>query len=182
VTSAIILAYGNASRQDDGVAFHVVARLRERLGLLPSADEASDSFLTTHACASDYVSENLAILCMHQLTPELSETLTHYDIAIFVDAHVQGTDWEDMHWQQVVPAYRPSMVSHHLKPDALLELCRSLFAHAPRGYILSVLGTAFDFGEELSIETSARAERAVERLVAFLDSEKVWPSARLAKQ
>ncbi len=31
--SILIVAYGNLSRRDDGVAFHVVRRLRERLGL-----------------------------------------------------------------------------------------------------------------------------------------------------
>jgi hydrogenase maturation protease len=181
MTSVIILAYGNASRQDDGVAFHIIARLRRRLGLLLPDDEVSDSFLAAHECARDYISENLAILCMHQLGPELSETLTHYDFAIFIDAHVQGTDWEVVHWQEVVPAYRPSMVSHHLKPDALLALCSSLFGHTPRGYILSVLGTSFDFGEELSATTSALAEQAVERLVAFLGTEKVWLPVQSAK-
>jgi hydrogenase maturation protease len=86
---------------------------------------------------------------------------------VFVDAHVEGTAWSPVHWQEITPAYDPGFVTHHLKPQTLLALCLSLYAKRPQGYILSVLGTDFDFGEELSSTTSARAEEAVERLEQF---------------
>jgi len=53
----------------------------------------------------------------------------------------------------------------------LLALCQTLFGHAPKAYVLSVLGHDFDFGDELSAETSALAEEAVGRLVNLVPSE-----------
>ncbi|MBN1402305.1 MAG: hypothetical protein JXA74_15805, partial [Anaerolineae bacterium] len=103
-----------------------------------------------------------------QLAPELAESLAECDIVIFVDAHVDGAGWEPLHWQEVTPAYESSLVGHHLKPASVVALTESLYGRSPRPYVLSVLGTDFDFGEGLSAGTSKRADLAVERLLAFL--------------
>ena len=163
MTSVLIIGYGNLSRRDDGVAFHIIARLRQRLGLTSQLDEDE----------SDTLGERPATMLVHQLGPEIAETLVRYDAVVFVDAHVAGTDWAPVHWQEIATALRSSMVSHHLKPGVLLNLANSLYGHAPRGYALSVLGTDFDFGETLAPDTSSRADEAVERLLAFLRAEGV---------
>lgn len=159
--SFILVAYGNASRRDDGVAFHVVHRLRQSLGL-PTSHPAD---------IYDDLDHTPAILCAHQLTPEMSETLIEYDTVVFVDAHVAGVGREDVHWEEVAPAYKPSMVSHHLKPDTLLAICRTLYDRCPKGYVLSILGVDFDFGETLSPQTSALADQAVDRIRRLLQLE-----------
>ncbi len=161
MTSVLLVGYGNLSRRDDGVAFHIIARLRRRLGLPEQTVE------------EDTLDAQPATMLVHQLGPEMAETLARYDAVVFIDAHVAGTDWSPVHWQEITPALRPSMVSHHLKPGVLLSLAGSLYGHAPRGYILSVLGADFDFGEELAPATLALAEEAVERLLAFLRAEGV---------
>lgn len=157
--STLIIGYGNVSRRDDGVALHILRRLRARLGLPP--DDLIEPGESAGAA--------LAMVCVHQLVPELAETLISYDTVVFVDAHVKGAGWDPLHWQEVEPAYRSGMVSHHLKPAALLALNRSLYGRSPTGYLLSVLGHDFDFGEELSPETNELAEQAVERLLGFLE-------------
>jgi len=136
-------------------------RLRRRLGLPLGEldDEDGDA------------SGDPAMIYVHQLGPELAEALSQHDLVVFVDAHVEGANWQPVHWQEIFPAYRSRMVSHHLTPDVLLALCQTLFGHAPKAYVLSVLGHDFDFGDELSAETSALAEEAVGRLVNLVPSE-----------
>ncbi|MBC7240287.1 MAG: hypothetical protein H5T71_09335, partial [Chloroflexi bacterium] len=64
----LLIAYGNTTRRDDGVAYHVVQRLCARLGLEPDALDAEEGMLD----------ERLSILRLHQLAPELAETLARY--------------------------------------------------------------------------------------------------------
>jgi len=155
----LIIGYGNLSRRDDGVAYHAIARLRQRLNL-PPYEQVEDEILDGEA--------DLVMLLLHQLAAELVETLKDFDTVVFVDAHVQAADWEPVHWQEIVPAYQPSLVTHHLRPAALLALCTSLYGRTPQGYVLSILGHDFDFGDELAPDTSARCDQAVNRLMELL--------------
>lgn len=155
----LLIAYGNLSRRDDGVAIHVIRRLQRRSGL-PAGALDEDATIDLGEDAEAY--------CLHQLEPELAETVAERDVVVFIDAHVAGLAWGPVHWQEIDPYYRPGLVSHHLKPEAILALSASLYGRSPKGYVLSILGTDFDFGEELSPETSSRADEAVERLVCFL--------------
>ncbi|MFH1085653.1 MAG: hydrogenase maturation protease [Chloroflexota bacterium] len=160
--SILVIGYGNASRRDDGVAYHLIERLRQRLGL-PSYEESESAPETSQ--------DRLAMVFVHQLATELAETVQAYDVVVFIDAHVHDAGWGPVHWQEIAPAYQPSLVTHHLKPAAILALCQSLYGRAPRGYILSVLGHDFDFGEELAPDTSARCDQALVRLLALLIAE-----------
>lgn len=157
----LLIAYGNTTRRDDGVAYHVVQRLCARLGLEPDALDAEEGMLD----------ERLSILRLHQLAPELAETLARYDAVIFIDAHVGGQGWAPVEWRSIEPAYAPGLVSHHLKPAAVLALCDTLYGAHPQGYALSILGHDFDFGEDLSPATLALVDEAVERLERFLEGE-----------
>ena len=112
------------------------------------------------------------MISLHQLAPELAETLAMHERVIFLDAHVSAFDWEPVHWAKVEPVYEPGMVGHHLKPSVVLALCQTLYGAAPEGYTLSVEGQDFDFGEDLSSQTSVWADVAVERLVGFLSVSK----------
>jgi Ni,Fe-hydrogenase maturation factor len=112
-------------------------------------------------------------MCLHQLGPELAETLSEYDVVVFIDAHVEAAQWDHVHWQQIEPNYGGSMVSHHLKPQAVLALCGSLYERCPTGYTLSILGTDFDFGMTLSDTTADLVDESVERLLELIDREHV---------
>jgi hydrogenase maturation protease len=163
-SSILLVGFGNLSRRDDGVAFHIIRRLRERLGLPAAADDPLED-------AYDDMGPGLVAMCLHQLAPELAETLAQHDVVVFIDAHVAHQDWEALEWREVAPHYRANMVSHHLTPDAVLALSQSLFGSCPRGYILSVLGTDFDFGTELSPTTAALVDDAVEVLLDLMREE-----------
>lgn len=161
--AVLLIGYGNVSRRDDGVAVHVLQRLRARLGLDP--DELLDA---EDILSEDVPGTRLSMICLHQLAPELAEVLAEYDLVVFIDAHVGGLDWAPVHWQEVKPVYEAGVIGHHLKPGVVLALCETLYGRTPRGYTLSVLGCDFDFGEELSAPTSALADEAVERLSALV--------------
>jgi len=160
VSGVLLVGYGNLSRRDDGVAYHILGRLRERLGY--SSPELENDY--------EELGEELALMCTHQLGPEMAETLSRFDVVVFLDAHIASADWEPVHWQEITPAYRPSLVSHHMKPATLLALCGALYGHTPKGYILSVLGTDFDFGQELSPTTAGLVEDAVQVLMELIVS------------
>jgi hydrogenase maturation protease len=159
VSSILLIGYGNLSRRDDGVAFHILQRLRMRLGL--AAELADDSEEVISA-------QRLGMVFLHQLAPELAETLAEYDAVVFLDAHVSDVGWEPVRWARIEPIYEPSIVGHHLKPTVVLALCQTLYGAAPEGYTLSVEGHDFDFGEELSLATSSWADQAVEHLLGLL--------------
>ena len=176
---ALLVAYGNMSRRDDGVAGHILARLRQRLGLAPR--ELENDVRTS--AAGEIITEDgpegyprLQMILLHQLAPELGETLAGFELVVFLDAHVagattsEGIPWDVVHLQKIDAGYQTSMVTHHLKPAAVLALCRTLYGCEPQAYVLSVLGHDFDFGETLSDATSRLADKAVERLDGVLQS------------
>ncbi|NLG28542.1 MAG: hydrogenase maturation protease [Chloroflexi bacterium] len=168
-TSILIVAYGNLSRRDDGVAFHVVRRLRQRLGLPDAASAPGE------AVDDDYAEwgDRLAVVCLHQLAPEIADIVAQSDIVVFVDAHVSMPGWSPVRWSQLAAEYHSGMVSHHLKPDAVLALCQSLYGRCTQGYVLSIEGSDFDFGETLSSTTSALLDDALTHLLTLLRAEGV---------
>ena len=161
MASFLLIPYGNPSRRDDGVAFHIAHRLLERLGL----DAMDPEDVVTYD-----VADGLTIMGLHQLAPELAQDLAEADVVVFVDAHVPGAGWEDVHWEEIEGELRPSMVTHQLKPQSVLALCQALYQRTPSTYVLSVLGTDFDFGGDLSPQAQALVDPAVDRLMALLDA------------
>ena len=148
----LIIGYGNPSRRDDGVALAVINGLRKRLGL-PSLEGNQDGY--------DDLGREVDTLFLQQLMPELAETLVSYDCVYFVDAHV-GI-YQDMVRRVTLAANADrAMVSHHVKPAGLLEICRTLYGRTPEAELISVRGFDFDFGPELTAATAAGAAQVVD--------------------
>ena len=150
----LIIGFGNPSRRDDGVGLAVINGLRQRLGR-PPLDEGDDGFAGLGGTADT--------LFLQQLMPELAETLARYDRVWFVDAHF-GIYPELVHSSPITPGFDPAMVSHHLKPDALLALTVQLYGRAPSAELDSIRGFDFDFGEELSPSTAEGVQQVIEKL------------------
>jgi len=168
VPSVLIVGYGNISRRDDGVAFHIIQRLRERLGLPAWPRDVE---------FDERLEAGLAMVFVHQLAPELAETVARFEVVVFVDAHVRGAQRDPVQWEEITPAYRAGMVSHQFQPSVVLALCQTLYGRCPGGYILSVLGTDFDFGDRLSPHTSELADEAVGVLLDVLSSRGMLPES-----
>lgn len=160
----LIVGYGNADRQDDGVAWYVLSGIASRLGRpVPAAPEEG------------YFPEGQALDLWYvlQLVPEMAEDFAHYERICFVDAHTGNIDTEI----QLVPVEgspASSAFTHHMTPATCIALTGAIYAKEPDSMLLSIRGYQFGFARELSERTSALADQAVEVLWKWIQAE---PSA-----
>jgi hydrogenase maturation protease len=155
----LIIGYGNPSRRDDGAGLAVVNGLRQHLGRPPLV-EGEDGY--------DQLGSAADTLFLQQLMPELAETLAQYDRVWFVDAHA-GVIPDPVRRAALTPSMEPALVSHHLKPEALLALAGQLYGRAPEGELFSIRGYDFSFGDEMSDETAAGASQVVVELWSLIE-------------
>ena len=161
----MVAAFGNVYRRDDGAGRAVVNALREQLGR-PPLDLLDDGF--------DDLGHRVDTVVLHQLAPELAETVANYDLVIMVDAHVAGLP-EPLHQERIAAQYQaPTLVSHLTAPGTILKLAHEMYGRVPDGELLSLRGHDFDFGEGLSPQTAALVPLAVERVQALIEEK---PSA-----
>lgn len=152
VPRTLVIGYGNLDRGDDGVAYHVVNALRQRLGQrLLSEDETG---LEELGGQTDSV-------LLTQLVPELVHTMANYQQVIFVDAHVQE-GVPELYCAPVSPEGAPSSFSHHMTPAVLLALLRTILHAEPKGHIVSIRGYDFGFHRLLSDAAARMVQPAVE--------------------
>ncbi|NBD36390.1 MAG: hydrogenase maturation protease [Chloroflexi bacterium] len=159
--NVLIAGFGNAFRRDDGVARGVVNALRARLDR-PPLGPLDDGF--------DDLGHRVDTVLLHQLVPELAETLAEYDFVIFVDAHVD-TVLALIHEEPIASTFKTPFVSHQMHPSTILSLTHQIYDRAPEARLLSLLGHDFDFGEGLSDETAALVPQAVARLMEIIARE-----------
>lgn len=128
MSHSIILACGNPLRGDDGIALHIARRLRE--GLCDPETE---------------------IHCAQQWTPELAESISRAQLAIFVDASATVPPGE-IHLTQVFSAKdRPGVTTHSFSPARLLVLARELYQRGPeRAFLLTIGGESFEHSHQFS--------------------------------
>jgi hydrogenase maturation protease len=141
----LVIGYGNDSRNDDGIGWHVVAELQRRQ--LPGV-----------TCAT-----------AHQLEVDFAETVRDFDRVIFVDAAIPESPrpwWRE----EVVPGFRSHAVAHFLTPGDVLGLCQTLHGRAPRGVLFSIRGHDFNFGTNFSPATRQAADEVVQQIVTELQA------------
>jgi len=130
----LIVAYGNPLRSDDGLAWHVADTLEAK-----------------------FSSPEVEVLRLHQLTPELAESVSHVDAVIFVDAaSADGGQRppgevriEEIHLEKAGPSAQ-SRFSHHLTPSLVFALAVQLYGARPRAFSATLTGQNFDHGVSLS--------------------------------
>jgi hydrogenase maturation protease len=137
----LVIGWGNPMRGDDGFGFLAAERLQS---LLP-ADEAE-------------------VLALHQLTPELMETVAQAEAAIFIDVSESGEPGA-LTRTEVVASTNAEAFTHHATPGGLLAGARSLYGTAPRAELYSVRGESFDFGAPLSEAVRRALDEVVGRIV-----------------
>ena len=154
----LVCGFGNLYRRDDGAGRAVVNALRKRMGRVP---------LSTMDDGFDDLTRSVDTVVLHQLVPEIADTVADYDLVIFVDAHVPDLP-DPLHEEPITPADRaPSFVSHQTPPGVLLDLAQRMYGHTPHAVMLSLRGYDFDFGEGLSPQTAALVPVAVERIMSL---------------
>ena len=153
----LLLGYGNPDRQDDGVAWHILAAMAERMGL-PAPESYEDEFPLNNRIDFNF---------QLQLTPEMAEDISLYQQVCFVDAHT-GFIPEPVRLIEVESEFQHSPFTHHLTAQSLLSMCETIYHKKPRAALLSVRGFYFGFDRQLSPETTALLPHALHQLETWL--------------
>ncbi len=103
-------------------------------------------------------------LAVHQLTAELTEQLSPVDRVLFIDASM--TD-EQIQLKRITERNAPP--GHVFAPAALLDLARVIHGSAPEGWLLSVPGYDFDFGEQLSSQAAVLLPIAKQAVLEWIN-------------
>ncbi len=157
--SALIIAYGNTDRQDDGVAWHVLRELAGRMG--------GELPLSPHDGAELAVG-SLELRYMLQLTPEIADDFAAFERIVFVDAHT-GAVAEEIHLEVLTSQYQASPLTHHLTPASCLAIGTALHGSTPEALLVSVRGYQFGFDHQLSVQTARLVGPAADAILEWLD-------------
>ena len=156
----LLIGYGNPDREDDGVAWHILRAITEKIGL-PSPESYEDEF----------PDDNRLDLVFHlQLTPEMAEDINQYAFVCFIDAHT-GNIPEPVRLINVESEFQHSPFTHHLTPQSLMSMCETIYGKKPDAVLLSVLGHRFLFTRQLSEETAALVPQAVEMIWQWMNTK-----------
>jgi len=136
----LVIGIGNRWRGDDGAGPAVVERFaeEERTG-------------------------GVSFASVHQLTPELADTLAGVSHVIFVDAAVDLPAGM-VAIRDLAPDMTSRPTTHHLEPAALLALSTTLHGRAPRATLVTIGGAQFEQVDRLSEPVERAIEEAVEAL------------------
>jgi hydrogenase maturation protease len=159
MSRTLVIGFGNLDRADDGVAFFVINALRRRLG---------QKILKEDSTGLEELGAQTDSIFLSQLVPELMDILTGYHRVIFVDAHVYE-NVDNLYCTPVSQEYKPPTFSHHITPPMLLALLKTLYHQEPSGNLVSIRGYDFDFHRELSVDTKALVEPAVDYILQLLN-------------
>ncbi len=145
----IVLAWGNASRGDDGVGPLIARRINE-LG----RDDVR-------------VIEDLQLHIEHVMDLRSDIPALFVDASVAIDAGFRI--------EKLTPQADNSISTHTVSPQALLNLFQTTLGEpAPEAYLLHVCGHSFELGEEIGAATAGHIEAAWEFLTAMLHK----PSSR----
>ncbi|MCJ7695178.1 MAG: hypothetical protein MUO40_07090 [Anaerolineaceae bacterium] len=150
----LVIGYGNADRQDDGVAWHILVAIAQKLGL-ESPKEPGEVFESTK--------DGIDLIFNLQLFPELADTILEFDFVFFIDAHT-GQIEEEIAFSEIKPKSMNSPFTHHLSPQMLLAITQTIFSKVPKAFLLSVRGYYFKFERSLSPQTEALKIQAADIL------------------
>jgi hydrogenase maturation protease len=137
-SGVLIIGYGNPLRGDDGIGWQVVEQLAKLAG------------------------DSTKVLAVHQLTPELAEPISEANVVIFIDACYEGQPGS---WtcETIHPDPKPlDAYTHYFTPINLLSHAQAMYGASPKALLISVPGSSFACGQELS----PRVEAIVPEIVA----------------
>jgi len=154
----LVFGYGNADREDDGVAWHILREVMQR-NHLPVPEDLDIDF-QDETDQVDYVFQL-------QLTPEVANDLEKYDRVCFIDAHT-GAVPEEIHFEAVQPHFQKSPFTHHLTAASLLSIADTIHHKTPETILMSVRGYQFGFARTLSEATSLLTHQAADIIINWL--------------
>jgi hydrogenase maturation protease len=169
IPRGLVIGFGNLDRGDDGAAFHVVNRLRARMGrrLLEEGNSGLEELGSQTA------------VFVRQLVPELSADIGGYDRLVLVDAHIPQ-DRRPLRCRRVRPEPWRSAFSHVLSPASFLWLVQTICGRVPEAFVVSLRGQEFAPGRDLSAPTAGLVGPAADAIWRLLFSRLEAYSAEVA--
>jgi hydrogenase maturation protease len=156
----LIIGFGNLDREDDGVAWHILDRISRLYNF--TLDVSPEEIQSP-------VSDNLDILFLMQLMPELAEMIAGYERVCFVDAHT-GAVPEELHISPVGSCFQNSPLTHHMTPETVMCLTKDIYHASPEAKLVSVRGYQFEFHRSLSPRTDQLADLAVKEIQEWIEN------------
>jgi hydrogenase maturation protease len=147
--TVVVIGYGNALRGDDGAGPRVATAV------------------------AGWGLPQVQALAVHQLTPELAETLAAARLALFVDSRLPGHG-NDVTVQTLHPAPATASLGHTSDPRQLLALAQALYGRYPPAWLITIPGSNFQPGQALSVETHRATEEALRQIGFVVGQEHVW--------
>jgi len=160
--NALVVGIGNFDRQDDGVAWHILQGINEKLGRPTNT--------TPYESTDEPEGDNPKTIFSLQLFPEMVDAISPFDYICFVDAHT-GAIESDLNFREVKSMHHSNPLTHHMTPETLLSLLQITTNKTPASILVSVRGYNFQYDQSLSPQTAELAKAAVERIWDWLNEE-----------
>jgi hydrogenase maturation protease len=157
VLKYLFLGYGNIDRQDDGVAWHLLCEVMNRLNYPPPIHPEDEMPIINGDYTFDF---------QLQLTPELADSMGEFDRVCFMDAHT-GNVPQEVHIENVKPQYQSSPFTHHMTAATVLSLCDVIHHYVPATILISVRGYEFKFTRSLSSNTASLIPAAADAIIKW---------------
>lgn len=135
--STLIFGIGNVARQDDGLGWAFIDRLK----------------------AIRYY-KKLEMHKFYQLNIEDAELISHKERVLFVDAY-KGNDVEHFKIYRVEAAQMPSFTSHAMSAESVMAMCETLYQKFPECYYLAIRGYEWELQEGLSARARSNLDAAM---------------------
>ena len=107
--------------------------------------------------AADYFSQyyrnepRVKVRAVHQLTLDLADDVSKYDLVILIDAFSQSGSQGQLTFEAVYPSSNiPSPLSHYLQPGELLATSQALYGKLPQMILIGLTTENYNYGEDLS--------------------------------
>lgn len=144
----LVLGIGNTLRRDDGIGPAVARQLASAQNL------------------------DCDIQAIHQLTPELAQSMAQASLVIMLDANREGKPGEIHIRQCARPVIeKGALGAHHMVPEELAALTEALYGRCPPIMVITMTGADFGLGERLSPAVTRalpRMSTLVRQLCAYL--------------
>jgi hydrogenase maturation protease len=145
--TVMVIGYGNDLRSDDGIGQRIANEIAS--WHLPSVESVA----------------------VHQLTPDLADSLASTDLAIFVDACLPVENF-DVQVQSLAPACDIDTNVHTGNPRSLLALTEAIYGNCPQAWWVTIPGINFEVGDRLSRTAESGGAIALVKIVQILDKVK----------
>jgi hydrogenase maturation protease len=140
----LVIGYGNVLRGDDGLGVRVAEAV------------------------AAWRRPGVEVHAVHQLTPELAEAVAGARLVVFVDAR-PAAGCTDVRVQRLMPAGAGVGLGHSSDPTWLLGLAEALYGSCPQASLVTVPGSCFRAGVQLSPTAAGALKDAVGVVAGFLE-------------